>query len=163
MTQPTASSQAFLKQPPEKYDLRPVHGARVAGRVLKTLSIAIRIPLIRGLIGRFVLWQLGVYRFRKSRPSGEALMHPVHPNIRQQTKKEALKSIQDFFDSAKNKHSASSKIIRPKTQKSTKSRVRKSIEREGVETVFDFHQAYLEGITTPSQVCLLYTSDAADE
>ena len=152
MTQPTASSQAFQKQPPEKYDLRPVHGARVAGRVLKTLAIAIRIPLIRGLIGRFVLWQLGVYRFRKSRPSGEALMHPVHPNFRQQSKKEALKSIQDFFDSVKNKHSASSKIIRPKTQKSTKSQVRKSIEREGVETVFDFHQAYLEGITTPSQV-----------
>ena len=152
MTQPTASSQAFQKQPPEKYDLRPVHGARVAGRVLKTLAIAIRIPLIRGLIGRFVLWQLGVYRFRKSRPSGEALMHPVHPNFRQQSKKEALKSIQEFFDSVKNKHSASSKIIRPKKQKSTKSQVRKSIEREGVETVFDFHQAFLEGITTPSQV-----------
>ena len=104
MTQPTASSQAFQKQSPVKYDLRPVHGARVAGRVLKTLAIAIRIPLIRGLIGRFVLWQLGVYRFRKSRPSGEALMHPVHPNFRQQSKKEALNSIQDFFDSAKNKH-----------------------------------------------------------
>ena len=79
-------------------------------------------------------------------------MHPVHPNFRQQSKKEALKSIQDFFDSAKNKHSESSKIIRPKTQISTKSQVRKSIEREGVETVFDFHQAFLEGITTPSQV-----------
>ena len=91
MTQPTASSQAFQKQPPVKYDLRPVNGARVAGRVLKTLAIAIRIPLIRGLIGRFVLWQLGVYRFRKSRPFGEALMHPVHPNFRQQSKKEALK------------------------------------------------------------------------
>ena len=70
MTQPTDSSQAFQKQPPETYDLRPVHGARVAGRVLKTLAIAIWIPLIRGMIGRFVLWQLGVYWFRKSRPTG---------------------------------------------------------------------------------------------
>ena len=122
MTQQTIYSQAFQKQPPEKYDLRPVHGARVAGKVLKTLAIAIRIPLIRGLIGRFVLWQLGVYRFRKCRPSGEALMHPVHPNFRQQSKKEALNSIQDFFNSAKNKHWTTSKIIRPKTQKSTKRR-----------------------------------------
>ena len=150
MTQPTASSQAFQKQPPEKYDLRPVHGARVAGRVLKTLAIAIRIPLIRGLIGRFVLWQLGVYRFRKCRPSGKALMHPVHPNFRHQSKKEALNSIQDFFDSAKNKHSASSKNIRPKKEKSTKSQVRKSIEREGVETVFDLSLIHISEPTRRS-------------
>ncbi|MFL2773551.1 MAG: hypothetical protein ACJ0DH_08295 [bacterium] len=89
MTQPTASSQAFQKQPPEKYDLRPVHGARVAGRVLKTLAIAIRIPLIRGLVGRFVLWQLGVYRFRKSQPSG---------------KHSCIRSIQIFDSRAKKKH-----------------------------------------------------------
>ena len=104
----------------EVYDLRPVRSARIAGRTLIFLSLAIRLPLLKGLIGRVILWQLGVFRFRKHSPSGEAVMHPVHPNQRQLTKKEAGISLQQFFQSAKEKHSPQTKLALQKKEQGKK-------------------------------------------
>ena len=68
----------------------------------------------------------GVYRFRKSRPlEKHSCIRSIQIFVSRAKKSVEINS--GFFDSAKNKHSASSKNIRPKTQKSTKSRVRKSL------------------------------------
>ena len=136
----------------EGYDLRPVRSARIAGRTLKFLALAIRVPLLKGLIGRVILWQLGVFRFRRHSPSGEAVMHPVHPNQRQLTKKESRISLQHFFQSAKDKHSPRTKLALQKKEQGKKSKSQKSSEMGKVEGVFDFHNAYLQGFTTPLQV-----------
>ena len=60
----------------QDYDLRPVNSLRVAGKALRVLSIAIRIPVLRTVIGKVILWQVGFFRFRRYSADGEARMHP---------------------------------------------------------------------------------------
>ena len=120
MTQPTASSQAFQKQLLTNTICDRFMG-KGCGKSSQDSGHCDRIPLIRGLIGRFVLWQLGFTGSGK--PALWRSTHASGPSkFSSAEQKEALKSIQDFFDSAKNKHWHHQKSFDPKKRNQQKVR-----------------------------------------
>ena len=135
----------------QDYDLRPVKSLRVAGKALRVLSIAIRIPVLSNVIGKVILWQVGFFRFRRYSADGEARMHPEYPFIRQLNRDQARKSVQSFVSQSL-LATAVGTVKRERGIKKKGIALEKSRVDLSSETVFDFHQAYLEKTTTPSLV-----------
>ena len=135
----------FAKKEKPVYNLKSVKIPRTAGRALKILAFLMRTPVIRSLLITILLRQAGIQSLRKCRVEDEPLMHPVHPLDNKISSSVAKKSIKKFFDSLQNKETSDDAVKSFGSEK-------KSIFK--TETAFDFHQAYIEGKTSPVDVAM---------
>ena len=142
----------FERKSIQVYDLRPVSSSKISGKTLQFLSFAIQVPWLNEFIAWVVLWQLGLFRFRKYNPSGEPILYPTHPKERDLTKKEAEISIQEFIKFGKKKHLEIFKVATTNSKEVEKTLSDSSMMIDKMESIFDFHHAYLEGLTSPYQV-----------
>ncbi len=135
----------FAKKEKPVYNLKTIKIPRTTGRALKILVMLIRTPGIRMLLIPLLLRQAGLPSLRKSKVEDNPVMEPFHPVDSKINSADAKKSIKQFIDSvdkkrpaltaAKNAISAKQSLFQP-------------------ETSADFHQAYLEGKTTPVDVAM---------
>ncbi len=135
----------FAKKEKPVYNLKSVKIPRTAGRTLKILAFLMRIPVTRSLLIPILLRQAGIQSLRKCQVEDEPLMHPVHPLDNKISSSVAKKSIKKFFDSLENKETSDDAVKSFGSEK-------KSLFNP--ETAFDFHQAYIEGKTTPVDVAM---------
>lgn len=131
---------------------------------MKLMGWLMRVPVLGTVLASVTLWQLGLSRFRRREAKGEALMHPVHPPLRQLSKTDARRTLKVFFELQTGKetgcapnrnHSfsveetADTKLQSAAASGSSGSR---RTHKFVPETVQDFHNAYLQGRTTPYKV-----------
>ena len=135
----------FAKKEKPVYNLKSVRIPRTSGRTLKILAFLLRTPGIRSLLIPVLLRQAGIQSLRKCKVEDEPLMHPVHPADNKITSSVAKKSIKQFFDSFEKKEASEPAVKNAGMEK-------KSFFHP--ETAFDFHKAYLEGITSPVDVAM---------
>ncbi len=135
----------FAKKEKPVYNLKSVKIPRTSGRTLKILAFLLRTPGIRSLLIPLLLRQAGIQSLRKCQVEEEPLMHPVHNSDNKITSSVAKKSIKKFFESIEKNKSLEPAVKNIVSEK-------KSLFQP--ETVFDFHQAYLEGKTSPVDVAI---------
>ena len=135
----------FAKKVNPVYNLKSVSIPRTSGRTLKILVSLLRTPGIRLLLIPFLLKQAGLSSLRKSKVEDFPVMSPIHPIESKITSVAAKKTIKEFIDlvDKKQPHVLDQKIINSSKQNLFQP-----------ETAFDFHRAYLEGKTTPTDVAL---------
>ena len=135
----------FAKKVNPVYNLKSVSIPRTSGRTLKILVSLLRTPGIRLLLIPFLLKQAGLSSLRKSKVEDFPVMAPIHPIESKITSAAAKKTIKEFIDlvDKKQPHVLDQKIINSSKQNLFQP-----------ETAFDFHRAYLEGKTTPTDVAL---------
>ncbi|MDP6320340.1 MAG: amidase [SAR324 cluster bacterium] len=135
----------FAKKVNPVYNLKSVSIPRTSGRTLKILVSLLRTPGIRLLLIPFLLKQAGLSSLRKSKVEDFPVMVPIHPIESKITSAAAKKTIKEFIDlvDKKQPHVLDQKIINSSKQNLFQP-----------ETAFDFHRAYLEGKTTPTDVAL---------
>ena len=135
----------FAKKEKPVYNLKSVKIPRTSGRTLKILAFLLRTPVTRSLLIPVLLRQAGIQSLRKCKVEDEPLMHPVHPADKKITSSVAKKSIKQFFDSFEKKEVSDPAVKNAGAEM-------KSLFNP--ETAFDFHQAYLEGKTSPVDVAM---------
>jgi len=135
----------FTKKEKPVYNLKSIRIPRTSGRALKILAFLLRTPGTRSLLIPVLLRQAGIQRLRKYQVEDEPLMHPVHLSDNKITSSVAKKSIKQFFDSFEKK-----KVSDPVLKNVGAGK--KSLFNP--ETAFDFHQAYLDGKTSPVDVAM---------
>ena len=133
----------FTKKEKPVYNLKSISIPRSSGRALKILVSLLRTPGIRMLLLPLLLKQAGLPSLRKSKVEDDPVMEPIHPVVSKITAAAAKKSIKEFLDSAEKKRPA---LTDAKNSDSEKQSLFQP------ETASDFHQAYLEGKTTPVKV-----------
>ena len=135
----------FVKKEKPVYNLKSVKIPRTSGRTLKILSFLLRTPGTRSLLIPVLLRQAGIQSLRKCIVEDEPLMHPVYPADKKITSSVAKKSIKHFFDSFEKK------VVSGAGVKNAGGELKSLFNPE---TAFDFHQAYLEGKTSPVDVAM---------
>ena len=135
----------FAKKEKSVYNLQSIKIPRTSGRTLKILAFLLRSPGSRSILIPVLLRQAGIQILRKCKVEDEPILHPFHPTENKITSSVAKKSIKLFYDSFNKKVSSDS---------SAKSAGLEKKSLFNPETAFDFHQAYLEGKTTPVDVAM---------
>ncbi|GIT04120.1 MAG: hypothetical protein CM1200mP28_13790 [Deltaproteobacteria bacterium] len=135
----------FAKKEKPVYNLKSIKIPRISRATLKILAFLLRTPGIRSLLIPVLLRQAGIQSLRKCKVEEEPLMHPVYHVDKTISPSVAKKSIKQFFDSFEKKEVSDSAV------KNTGAEMKSLFNPE---TAFDFHQAYLDGKTSPVDVAI---------